>query len=367
MKWLNWILMSVLLVFCVNANAKISVLFVSPSTADDPFWIKVEQFAQRAAQDLDMDLVVIHGDGHREYQYQNLNTYLSSNPMPDYAIVINYPGDNGKSMGALESRGIYFITLEQTLSHAGRAKVGFAQEKFKYWLSELSHDNEKAGYDLASALTEQAKISGIINPSVVAIGGHYGAETDFRFKGLSRYLSANRLQLNQLVHAQWRADLAAEQTKRLLRRYNHTNVIWSASDLMALSAVKEAQSAGKVINQTLFIGGFDWLDSALDAIENEQMSASIGGHFLMGAWALVALYDHAHQKDNEITVPKSISFKLALADSTNVKHVKPVVTVKNWQHINFKDFTLTHSHKQSYSSIDINNIIEHYFNSDFSR
>ncbi len=360
MNWFKLWLLAFGLLFVPLLNAKTSVLLINPSHSDDPFWRKVQTFSAYAAEDLDMKFDVIYGDAHREFQQQNLQEYLANNPAPDYAILINYPGGDGQSMKLLEAHKVYYITLEQTLSAKEREAIGGPGEKLKYWLSQLSHDNEQAGYDLTQELLNQAKAKNLVQPSIVAIGGHYGAETDHRVRGMERFLNAQHVPLNQLVHAQWRADLAAKQTSQLLRRYPSTNIVWSASDEMAMAASDAAILAGRHVNNDIFIGGFDWLPAALERIEKQQLSASIGGHFLMGAWAVIKAYDHA-KLGEQAKISANISFKLAIANAANVEQIKPLVEPSNWQDVDFKQYTRTHNPNLTSYPFDVTSILEQHF------
>ncbi|WP_158677903.1 ABC transporter substrate-binding protein [Pseudoalteromonas sp. T1lg76] len=349
-----------------SAKPQTRVLLINPSTKTDPFWHQVQTFAQYAARDLNIQLNVIYGDAHREYQQQNLRLYLKRDAAPDYAILINYPGGNGETMRILEAAKVPFITLEQTLSVSERAALGEPGSSFKYWLYEISHDNRDAGYQLAQSLIAMARKRGIARPDVLAIGGHYGAETDHRVQGLNDYLGAQQIALRQLVHAQWQSERAAQQTAQLLRRYPYAKVIWSASDGMAMGAAQAAVLAGRSINRNVFIGGFDWLPEALERIETQQLSASVGGHFLMAAWALVVIYDHERLAEPQL-LERHIRFKLAIADETNVAQIKPLVDPSNWLHVDFKDFSRS-EHKELVSyPFAVQSLLEHYFNSDFSR
>ncbi|MEO2268534.1 ABC transporter substrate-binding protein [Pseudoalteromonas sp. YIC-656] len=362
MNWCKSLLLTLGLAFAPLICAKTSVLLINPSHSDDPFWRKVETFTAYAAQDLEMKFDVIYGDAHREFQQQNLQEYLAKNPAPDYAILINYPGGDGQSMKLLEAHKVFYITLEQTLSEKEREAIGLPGEKLKYWLSELSHDNEQAGSDLTQELIRQAKAKNMNHVSLVAIGGHYGAETDHRVRGMEHFLSLEKVPLSQLVHAQWRADLAAKQTTLLLRRYPETNIIWSASDEMAMAASDAAILAGKHVNNDIFIGGFDWLPAALNRIEKQQLTASVGGHFLMGAWAVIKAYDH-DKLGEKARLPANISFKLAIANADNVLRIKPLVEPLNWRDIDFKQYTRTHNSSLTDYPFDVSSILEQHFTS----
>ncbi|TMO90578.1 sugar ABC transporter substrate-binding protein, partial [Pseudoalteromonas sp. S3178] len=74
--------------------------------------------------------------------------------------LINYPGGAEESLKLLEKYGINHITLEETISGPERLAIGNPKEHYKYWLGEVHHDNDQAGYDLAKKLYQQAKTNG---------------------------------------------------------------------------------------------------------------------------------------------------------------------------------------------------------------
>jgi len=62
----------------------------------------------------------------------------------------------------------------------------------------------------------------------------------------------------------WSPDVAREKLKGLLRRYLDTNIIWSASDELALATSKVIKNHSD-INVT--IGGIGWLPKVIKAVK----------------------------------------------------------------------------------------------------
>jgi ABC-type sugar transport system substrate-binding protein len=57
------------------------------------------------------------------------------------------------------------------------------------------------------------------------------------------------------LYAEWNKDIAYEQTKIILQRYNDINMIWAANDPIAIGALKAAQESKKSPGKDIFIGG----------------------------------------------------------------------------------------------------------------
>ena len=79
------------------------------------------------------------------------------------------------------------------------------------------------------------------------------------------------------------------------KRYSNIDIVWAASDGMALG-VMDAISSGhsKISRESILIGGVDWTPEAIRMIQQNHIDASVGGHFMQAAWALVKIYDHHH-------------------------------------------------------------------------
>ncbi|TMN73319.1 sugar ABC transporter substrate-binding protein [Pseudoalteromonas sp. S1727] len=336
----------VILVFVFSAAAKgaaaISILFVNPSVEGEPFWTKVQKIMAVAAGQHNVKLDVIYGEGNRYIQLAELKKYLKYRATPDYVVLLNYPAGAEQSMSLLEEFGVKFITLEQTIAAAEKAAIGEPQQIYKNWLGEIYHDNFKAGKLLAKALISKAHQQAL-TPHVVAINGHYGSESDSRSAGLMDYLTQYNLKLNQIVYANWSKMEAMTKTEKLIQRYPNINVIWTASDLMALGAF----TAIKERKQPFLIGGFDWLRDNILLIKQKKLTASVGGHYLMGGWALTTLVDH-HNGHLFWQNNTKIEIDLAVITQDNINQYDYLIDITDWSFLDFKQLSLLETNQSSY-------------------
>ncbi|WP_010361884.1 ABC transporter substrate-binding protein [Pseudoalteromonas citrea] len=320
----------------VKAKSDFSVLFVNPSVSGEPFWQKVQTITEQTAAQLNIKMDTIYGEGNRHIQLAELKKYLSYRATPDYVILMNYPGGAEATLDLLDKYGINFLTLEQTITGPERKSIGMPKERYKTWLGEVYHDNYDAGWRLAEALLSD---TGLANTDINAliINGHYGSESDVRSQGAQAFLMTQKITVQQRVHASWSKEQAYEKTKKLLSRYPNTNLIWTASDLMAMGALTGVKAAK--LEHAVAIGGFDWLGDAIDLVDNGGMSATIGGHFMMGGWALVTLSDHFHKHpfwhDNS-----SLTFKLGVISRQNLDDYRWIVYSPDWSLIDYKAMSL---------------------------
>lgn len=338
LKHLELLVCCWLLSFAAQAT---SVMFVSPSTPDDPFFSRVELFTRLAAQNLGMELTVVYGDAHRIYQHAELEKRLASD-QPDYLLVQVYSG-SGKALFELLKRypKVSVISLEHLLLNHEAEDVGLPGQRYPNWIAEIAFDNVAASELLSSyllsACQEYAQAG---RPGVVGVNGLHGQEALQRQTGLVEEVDQKSpFFVHQVVNAKWQRPMAFQQTKALLGRYPDTSVIWSASDWMALGVAEAVEPLTRK-GLTYCIGGFDWISEVVDAIKSGQVTASVGGHYMIGAWALVMAYDHLHGKLPDYVKSGEAVFDMHLMHKDNVKELAPLLDPKAWQTVDFRSFSL---------------------------
>ncbi|WP_102795180.1 ABC transporter substrate-binding protein [Bowmanella denitrificans] len=337
----------VLLYACCFPALATSVMFVSPSTADDPFFSRVELFTRLAAQSLQLDLTVVYGDAHRIYQHAELEKRLA-NEQPDYLLVQVYSG-SGKALFDLLKKypKVKVISLEHLLLNHEAEEVGRPGEQYSNWIAEITFDNQAASELLSHYLLQSCdKLAQTGRHGVVGINGLHGQEALQRQAGLVEAVDRSPVyELHQVVNAKWMRDVAQQQIRALLGRYPDTSVIWSASDWMALG-VADTLAPLMREGQPFCIGGFDWLPEVVGAIESGQLTASVGGHFMIGAWAMVMVYDHLHKALPDSVKGTNPLFSLALMHKDNVNQMAPLLDTPAWQNTDFRKYSLFHHPEQ---------------------
>lgn len=137
----------------------------------------------------------------------------------------------------------------------------------------------------------------------------------------------------------------------LKQRYPNTNTYWCAGDEMALQILKEHKRRS---NAPINIGGFDWLPDALDKINKGEMTASVGGHFLMVAKALIKIIDYENGLDSFLTPPLLSQYELITLE--NVKIYQSFINQQLWDNVNWTRF-LKHKYKQHPLDLTVTNLI----------
>jgi len=325
MRWLCFLVCFPSLVW-----AKTSVLFVNPSLQSDPFFMQVEALARIAATQLDIDLTVIHGDANRLFQKQKIAEYLEKNH-PHYIVVQPYSGGGVQLMEQLADYPVKIITLERLWQPDEEPVVGRPGGKYPNWLAELYFDNTEASRALTIALQQACPDAN----RLIGINGAYSQETDRRAEGVYQAMRQRGGVVEQIVNGKWERPIAAAQVEQLLRRYPQTQLIWTASDWMALGVI---DSLEKFPDQRFCVGGFDWLPQSQYALQKGTLTASAGGHFAMAAWAMVLIYDDVRGKLPK-PMPDIPLLQLEILTAKNLPLYQPLLRAGQWQFVDFKAFS----------------------------
>jgi ABC-type sugar transport system substrate-binding protein len=293
------------------------VVFLNPADAADAFFGTMVTCMRQAAASLDIELEVIEGDRSKDRMREQARTLLDRSTVPEYLLLVNEEGLAVEILPLADQRGIKTLVFNEGLMVPDRQALGNPGERVTSWLGELVPDDRTAGYQLGTALlsTASRRRAGGVKVGIVGLGGSFTSSSLLRINGLRQAVSENPdAVLHEVVPANWEIERARAATAELLGRYPDVAAIWSASDHMALGAAEALRALGKRPGVDLFIGGIDWAPFAFDEIRRGTFTASAGGHFLDGAWALVLLYDH-HKRPSGPIHAKS---QLALATRDNV-------------------------------------------------
>ena len=350
--------LSILALAYTHVSFAVNVTFLNPATPSHEFWQRVTTITEMAANDLNMNLTVDYGNDNRVDSLAKLSEITSKEKKPDYLLFMPYTGNALQSFQMLEDAKIKFYSLERSIPQTERERLGEPGGRFKYWLGEVYHDNVKAGEKLAQSLLLKTKsqYQGDIKQLIsFGITGDYSGESYDRSKGLINIMmNQNRVKLRQVIHANWNPSQAIEKYNLLTRRYGNAQMVWAASDTMALAIANHISSTS---TEPLFIGGFDWLPETIEAIKEGKIAASVGGHVFLGAWSLVKAFDHSNGVN--IQVNKSIPYEMSVIDNTNTAKYQPIFVDEEIEHLDFKQLSLLKNPKQRTYNFNVEAILEY--------
>jgi ABC-type sugar transport system substrate-binding protein len=303
-----------------GGSSKVRVTFLNPADGSDAFFGTMVAFMRRAASTFGIDLEVI--DCHRQTatMREKARALVSAPNPPEYLLLVNEQGVAVEVLPPASARGIKILLLNEGLMVPDRQALGSPGERHPGWLGELVPDDRRAGYLLAKNLIEGARRTnkrardGRI--TLVGLGGSFTTSSLLRINGLRQAVAESPdVNLAEVVPANWEIERARSESKRMIESFPEIAAVWSASDHMALGAIESFGAAGQQAGKDYVIGGVDWAPFAFDKVRQGIFSASLGGHFLDGAWALVVLYDHKNGAAPNVIQEKS---QLALATRENV-------------------------------------------------
>jgi PAS domain S-box-containing protein len=253
---------------------------------DDPFWIKAVFFAKEAAADLGVKLQAFNANDDREKMLAQVNEAVRGGI--DGIIFLAYQNTGEQILQIAEDHKTPAILINSQLPE----KDLLPRTKYEYWISSVLPDDVKAGTLLIQQLINEARSRGIERFDVLAIEGNPKDESCIdRVRGLNNYLRHLKgLEAFKIVAGNWNRQTAYDQFKDYYSSHSNVNIVWCANDNMAMGVVKAIKELD--LRRKILIGGVDWDKDAIEAIQQDRMQVSVGGHFLDGAWAVVLLFDY---------------------------------------------------------------------------
>ena len=322
---------------------KPSVLFINPGKTGEVFWDMVSNFMMAAAYDLNLDAKVVYAERDHLKMIDLAKEAVQSDTPPNYMILVNEKLAAGRMLDEIPS-SVKIILLNNTLSAEQVNRYGKPRETVPNWIAHIYPNHEKAGYDIAqsiiSAQQSSTEFKSIKKIGLLAIGGSRATTaSSLRLSGLKRALREHpNVELQQTIHSQWRRDKAESQIYGLIRRWSGTQLIWAANDPMALGAIDAVVKRNRIPGENIFVGGLNWSTEALEKIVDGKMVASIGGHFMQGAWAMVLIHDYHKGADFE-DLGFEFTAPMTVIDKTNVARYLAIFGDQNWDKIDFNKFS----------------------------
>jgi len=326
-----------------------SVLFINPGLASEAFWWTSTQAMQAAANDLGMRLETVY----LERKHQRLideATRVAALPKaqrPDYVIMVNEGGAGLEALRILNGVGQRVLFAYSAFSQvAERQKAGRPRGMYPMWLASLEPVAEEAGYLTAKALIEAGRQRGLRAPDgklhVLAFSGDRTTPTSIK-RGIGMrhaVAEATDVVVDQEVFAGFNADKAREKAAWLYRRHPKARLVWAGNDLMAFGAMQEWERLGGVPGRDMLFSGVNTSEQAVAAVRSGRLSALAGGHFILGAWAMVMLHDHHHGKDfaNDEGVELNVSM-FTLFSSKDAERFNQRYAAGQFDGIDFRRFS----------------------------
>lgn len=304
-------------------------------------WYKgIDEYSKLSAEALDVDLEHFAIGTLREKVLPLLEERLSQDPKPDYMIFGNQLNLGVDLLQMAENHEIKSFLYIEPLSDEDFKTVEGPRGKFKSWIGQLIPNDEQVGYDLANYLINDAKRrkTALGDPSkvkLVAVSGRRSTPAAYlRQQGLIRAVKErDDVELLQTVSGRWASDVAARKYLGLKGRYGRIDAVWNANDSMAMGVVS-------ALDQNDFrpsIGGVDWIDDAVQALTEEKMVATMGGHVFDIAY-VIALIKNYHEGTDfaKASGTYSLQSKLMPLTRDNLSEFESFLKYKNTDKVDFQ-------------------------------
>ena len=338
----RYIFACVFLMFPNLTNAETKVTFIVPDVQGPIFWQLVAQTSIAAANDLNIDLDIIYSNNDRFALIEKINQIIAQENKPDYIVLRPLSGNTKSVFSLLEQSKIKFITIEQSIDREKYKSLAVPRQYYKYWLGHIYYDDVAGGKLLRDSLIrifkEKYPDKEII---MTGIGGDHTELSINRQQSLVNLIKNEKIEnvsFTQIFPVLWDPTLLSSRYPLIINRYPKTNIFWTAGDQIALTLIAEQK---RLKHKISIVGGFDWLPSALESIQQGELSASVGGHFLMAAAVMIKIADYEKGIDRFLLESTPLSYELITLD--NVNQYVSFIKENQWEDINFKLFSKFHS------------------------
>jgi ABC-type sugar transport system substrate-binding protein len=272
------------------------VVFLNPGESIErgagPLWRMVAQFMDAAANSLGMQLEVIYGERDHLLMLRQAEEVAQRVEASDYIIIVNEKLAAEQMLKTLARSPAKVFLMHNDLTPEQRREIGNEREHIKNWIGTATTDNGRGGYILMEYLYRRL---GVREPRVLGITGDPSTPVSLeRAEGVKDYVTqAGRGKIDQLVFGDWTYDDGELKAAVLLARYPDANVIWAGNDSMALGALRAVNAR----NAPVLVGGMGAFWDAIESVAKGGLTVTSGGHYLIGAWAIVLLYDYHNGRD----------------------------------------------------------------------
>jgi len=314
------------------ASQKIALF--TPRKKTDAFWGMTVKFAQSVAQDLGMELKPYYAKGDHYLMLDQIKKTASQGKV-DGMIVINLRHLGKKFIEICNKNEIPVIVINTDIK-----EIGIPGENYEHWIAEVLTDDRGGGKLLAETLI---KLSEAEAPKIAGLGGpNSSMAAQKRNKGLRDAVS-KKTTLYQIVPTDWGRNTAKRKFKILKGiRYPKINIAWTAADIISLGVYDGIKEMDQVSHREVITGGIDWSKNGIQAVREGKISATVGGHFMGGGWAMILFYDFFNNTSFEAD---TATFKSGMSVITkeNIKTYSSLLSQKKWEQINFRALTKTHN------------------------
>ncbi len=326
-------------------QSQFTILLLKPHGDDLPFWQMTENFARTVTNDLNIKLISSHLPSTLEDQSlerRSLSAYFKHEGKKVDAIISSLPiYQLDVFLSSFNESGIPFITINNPLLKDKLNELGKPREKLKHWLAHISPDEVEASLRLSAILL--SRVCKDEQANLISMSGYLDTGiTQKRLSGLHNSRGYGR-GFKQVEHIEtnWSSLDAKDKLSKLLSKPSAKdfNILWTASGDIAQGALASLKKYHYRPSRDVFVGSIDWDSNIVSLIEEGTLEVSLGGHFVEAGVAVLLLNDYLHGKEFVNDTGSIIKTKLETMSYANVRKLKPKLSTKQWQSLDFKKQT----------------------------
>jgi ABC-type sugar transport system substrate-binding protein len=320
------------------------VVFINPGPPSDmhsgPMPRAAADFMTAAAADLGVELELLHSRHDHLAMIGHAESLAARAEVPDYVVLVNDKMAAPAMLQALKTSRARLFVIHSDVTDEQRSTLGNEREAIANWIGSATADSTRGVYRLMAELHAQLegaplRAVGITGPSATPVSQE-------RARGFADYVaSVPGARVEQLAYGDWSMADGERKAAVLLARYPETTVLWAANDEMAVGGLSAARARGT----RMMVGGMGGWQRALESIEDGGMGATLVGGHMIGAWAMVMLYDYHHGIDfaNDGGLRRRLDYLLVVSRS-NVQDYKRALSGAP---ISFKRYSKAHNRRRA--------------------
>lgn len=292
---------SCLLFSSYSINA-LEIIFINPgfsnsteanSNKTGDFWFHVSKIMQNAATDLDVTLTIKYANRNHILMKELIQEAI--NDKPDYLLLVNEKNVTSQYLSKIDSNKvpIYFL-----LNRPSPASLEQLQKNGVNVVGSITPNNRVAGKSLMQQLYKKFTNKTKTPAHTLALLGDYTTPAStLRTQGLMDFLAQTpKVTLTAKEVANWSEQEGYIKTMAYMHQAPEINIIWCANDAIAFGAKRALKQLN--MQSQVIVGGINW---EVPPNNGSELDVSIGGHVLLGAYALVNLFDnHTQPKHNPL-------------------------------------------------------------------
>ena len=328
----------------------VRMTFILSQPDQSLFWQEFAGFMRAVAEDLDIQLDFVATNNFSDNVVKRDGVKIINRAdKPDFILSGYWSNIFHELFEAGQQQGIQFFIVNNTLSKEQKRIVMNPRTKYPNWIGSMHPDELGGGRELTRILVNKAqKLSQNSEQQFIgmsALTGHVDLSSgNTREAGFREYIADNpNLKLNSIISTTWMRGSGIKATHKIINDFPDTSIIWAISDELSLDVIDVLKARKVKPGVDIVTGGFDWSKDALNAIRKGEMTATVGGHFMEGGWAMILAYDYYHGHDFSQELGTTIVSPMKAITAENIDYYYEFLVNSDWNKIDFKQFSKTHN------------------------